>query len=145
MTHTPGPWHWDSDPIKGDPLNRVRYRVTALGRTITQCYYPRDESGQAEADARLIAAAPAMADEIVALKAKLIRCEEALRAFDLRDESLYWAEKEPAGTCAEWSEAVRRLGEARILLEWWLRWDGEDQRVTCPLDPTKKWLAASVR
>lgn len=58
MKHTPGPWHWDSDPIKGDPLNRVRYRVVAEGRTITQCYYTSDETGQAEADARLIAAAP---------------------------------------------------------------------------------------
>lgn len=60
LEHTPGPWHWDSDPIKGDPLNRLRYRVTAIGRTITQCYYSSEEGGQAEADARLIAAAPAL-------------------------------------------------------------------------------------
>lgn len=65
--HTPGPWHWDSDPIKGDPLNRVRFRVVALGRTITQCYYASDESGQAEADAKLIAAAPEMLDVLRAV------------------------------------------------------------------------------
>lgn len=60
MTHTPGPWHWDSDPVKGDPLGRVRYRVVACGKTITQVYYSSFEGGatNAEADARLIAAAP---------------------------------------------------------------------------------------
>jgi hypothetical protein len=58
--HTPGPWHWDSDPVKGDQLGRVRYRVAALGKTITQLYYSSYEGGptNAEADARLIAAAP---------------------------------------------------------------------------------------
>lgn len=25
--HTPGPWHWDSDPVKNDPMGRVRYRA----------------------------------------------------------------------------------------------------------------------
>lgn len=56
---TPGPWHWDSDPIKGDPLGRVRYRVTTVGKTITQCYYSSSDE-QAIHDARLIAAAPDM-------------------------------------------------------------------------------------
>lgn len=47
---TPGPWMWDSDPIKGDPLHRVRFRIVALGRTITQCYYSSgDEDAQPEA------------------------------------------------------------------------------------------------
>ena len=55
--HTPGPWFWDSDPIKDDPLGRVRFRVVATGRTITQCYYPSGD-GQAEADTKLIAVAP---------------------------------------------------------------------------------------
>ena len=54
---TPGPWHWDSDPIKGDPLDRVRYQVTTVGKTITKCYYSSQDE-QAEWDARLIAAAP---------------------------------------------------------------------------------------
>lgn len=54
---TPGPWHWDSDPIKGDPLGRVRYRVVTIGKTITQCYYSSSDEN-AEHDARLIAAAP---------------------------------------------------------------------------------------
>lgn len=55
--HTPGAWHWDSDPIKGDPLGRVRYRVTTLGKTIAQTYYSSSDK-HAEADTRLIAAAP---------------------------------------------------------------------------------------
>ncbi len=60
--HTPGPWHWDSDPVKDDePTGRVRYRVVAKGRTITQCYYPSGD-GVAEADARLICAAPDLHD-----------------------------------------------------------------------------------
>lgn len=60
--HTPGPWHWDSDPVKNDPFDRRRYRVCATGKTITQIYYSSYEGGptNAEADARLIAAAPDM-------------------------------------------------------------------------------------
>jgi hypothetical protein len=61
--HTPGPWHWDSDPVKGDPLGRVRYRVTTTGKTITQCYYSSGDE-HAEHDARLIAAAPEMLDAL---------------------------------------------------------------------------------
>lgn len=60
--HTAGPWHWDSDAVKNDPTGRVRYRVTALGKTVTQVYYSSYEGGltNAEDDARLIAAAPDM-------------------------------------------------------------------------------------
>ncbi len=76
---TPGPWMWDSDPIKGDPLNRVRFRVVARGRTVTQCYYSSGDE-QAEPDARLIAAAcnaaPSLLAELDALKAE----RDALRA-----------------------------------------------------------------
>lgn len=57
--HTPGPWHWDSDPMKGDPLGRVRFRVTTVGKTITQIYRSSDDE-RAVHDARLIAAAPEM-------------------------------------------------------------------------------------
>lgn len=57
LTHTRGPWHWDSDKVKGDNLGRIRYRVTALGKTVAQLYYS-SEDVNAEADARLIAAAP---------------------------------------------------------------------------------------
>jgi hypothetical protein len=57
MKPTPGPWMWDSDQIKTDPLNRVRFRVVARGKTITQCYYSSGDEN-AEHDARLIAAAP---------------------------------------------------------------------------------------
>jgi hypothetical protein len=58
--HTPGPWHWDSDPVKGDEHGRIRYRVCTVGQTITQVYHSSYEGGltRAEADARLIAAAP---------------------------------------------------------------------------------------
>lgn len=57
MSHTPGEWHWDSDLVKGDPLNRRRYKVTTIGKTITQLYHSSGDL-YAEADARLIAAAP---------------------------------------------------------------------------------------
>jgi hypothetical protein len=66
-SHTPGPWHWDSDPVKGDPTGRIRYRVCTTGKTITQVYYSSFEGGHtnAVADAKLIAAAP---DLLEALK-----------------------------------------------------------------------------
>lgn len=62
IQHTPGPWHWESDVIKGDPTGRVRYQVTAMGKTVTRVYYSSYEGGptNAEADARLIAEAPAL-------------------------------------------------------------------------------------
>lgn len=62
--HTPGPWHWDSDPIKGDPLEHVRYRVVTTGKTVTQCYYSSSDE-QAEWDARLIAAAPELLEALI--------------------------------------------------------------------------------
>jgi len=64
--HTPGPWMWDSDPIKGDPLGRVRYQVVARGETITQCYYSSSDE-QAEWDARLIAATPDLLEALTNL------------------------------------------------------------------------------
>jgi hypothetical protein len=66
-THTPGPWMWDSDPVKGDPLNRVRFRVVSRGKTVTQCYYSSSDE-QAEHDARLIAAAPELLEALQALR-----------------------------------------------------------------------------
>ncbi|MDP3627121.1 MAG: hypothetical protein Q8S12_11015 [Hydrogenophaga sp.] len=67
--HTPGPWHWESDEVKGDPTGRVRYQVVALGKTVTRVYYSSYEGGQtnAEADARLIAAAPDLLAALVNL------------------------------------------------------------------------------
>lgn len=72
--HTPGPWHWESDPVKNDPLGRVRYQVTALGKTITQVYYSSHEGGltNAEADARLIAAAPELLAVIKVLRRAIV-------------------------------------------------------------------------
>lgn len=60
---TPGPWHWHSDPVKGDPLNRSRYEVVATGRTITRTYYSGD---MAERESAYIAAAnPAAVLELI--------------------------------------------------------------------------------
>lgn len=62
IQHTPGPWHWESDVVKSDPTGRVRYQVTAMGKTVTRVYYSSHEGGptNAAADARLIAEAPAL-------------------------------------------------------------------------------------
>jgi hypothetical protein len=59
---TPGPWHWESDAVKGDPYGRIRYQVTALGKTIAFVFYSSYEGAQtnAEFDARLISASPDM-------------------------------------------------------------------------------------
>lgn len=64
--HTPGPWMWDSDPVKGDQFGRVRYRVVARGETITNMHYSSYEGGptNAEANARLIAAAPELLEAL---------------------------------------------------------------------------------
>ncbi len=55
---TPGPWHWECDDVKGDPYNRKRYQVTAIGKTVTRIYYSSFEGGptNAEDDAKHIAA-----------------------------------------------------------------------------------------
>ena len=83
--HTPGPWHWDSDPLKSDwPLNRVRYRVVALGRTVTQTYYPSADGDQAEADTRLIAAAPEL---LAALQLMLTESEQSAEARCVHNQS----------------------------------------------------------
>lgn len=64
--HTQGPWMWDSDQIKGDPLNRLRYQVVARGKTVTRCYYSSSDE-HAEHDARLIAAAPELLEALKAM------------------------------------------------------------------------------
>lgn len=76
---TPGPWMWDSDPIKGDPLDRVRFQVVARGRTITQCYYSSGDP-MAQKEASYIAAAnPAAILKLLAINAELV---EALKGLD---------------------------------------------------------------
>jgi hypothetical protein len=70
--HTPGPWHWDSDVMfsTSDNVKHVRWRVCTMGKTITQVYR-NDE--HAEADARLIAAAPQLLEALT----------DVVRAFEL--------------------------------------------------------------
>lgn len=87
--HTPGPWHWDSDVVKDDPTHRVRYRVCARGKTVTQIYHSSFEGGPtcAEADAKLIASAP---DLLEALQ----------RIVDGGYHSTILGKKEHAANCA---------------------------------------------
>ncbi len=73
-----GPWHWDSDEVKGDPTGRVRFQVTCSGQTITKIYYSSFEGRitNAEDNAKFIAAANpqtilALLDEIVVMKDKV--------------------------------------------------------------------------
>jgi len=92
LAATPGPWMWDSDPIKADPLDRVRFRVVATGRTITQCYYSSIDN-MAQKEAEWIAAANptnilALLDEIDKLKAEnagLLDACKLLIAYDNDD------------------------------------------------------------
>lgn len=65
--HTPGPWHWEADEVKNDPYGRIRYQVTALGKTVTRVFYSTFEGGptNADADARLIAAAPELLSLVI--------------------------------------------------------------------------------
>lgn len=87
-SHTPGPWHWDADPVKGDPTGRIRYQVVATGKTITKIYYSSFEGGatNAESDARLIAAAP---DLLVALSDLLAMCERQVDFDDDGDGGMF--------------------------------------------------------
>lgn len=88
--HTPGPWMCDSDPIKGDPLNRVRYRVVARGKTITQCYYSSSDE-QAEHDARLIAAAPDLLEALVGMLS-IINDSNGVSGYHLNGDIAVWGE-----------------------------------------------------
>lgn len=78
---TPGPWHHDSDPVKNDPLHRVRFRVTAKGRTITETYYSSAQPGapftSGEADNRFIAACSP--ENIATLLAEIDRLRAAVQ------------------------------------------------------------------
>lgn len=70
VQHTPGPW-FAVDNLKGDgnPA-RVTVRVPPHGQTVVaQCY---GADSDAEANARLIAQAPAMYDELQRMKGSLV-------------------------------------------------------------------------
>lgn len=96
--HTAGPWHWDSDPVKNDPISRVRYRVCAVGKTITQVYYSSYEGGltNAEADARLIAAAPDMLEALKAVQAFIEGKPDAVEPFGMVRAAIATATREAA-------------------------------------------------
>ena len=88
VKHTPGPWFLDGYPVKDDPFGRIRYQVVATGKTIAKTYYSSYEGGptNAEADTRLIAAAP---DLLEALKLAYIAMQHMgnyLRDIDALDE-----------------------------------------------------------
>ena len=87
MKHTPGPWNWEADPVKGDPYERVRYQVTTVGKTITRIYRSSFEGGptNAEADAKLISAAPDMAEALLCLL-------NAAHEVDLTHGDCFWGD-----------------------------------------------------
>jgi hypothetical protein len=60
-----------ADEVKNDPYNRIRYEVLAIGETICRIYYSSYEGGptNAEANARLIAAAPDLLEALSLLVA----------------------------------------------------------------------------
>jgi hypothetical protein len=95
LAATPGPWMWDSDPIKADPLDRVRFRVVATGRTITQCYYSSIDN-MAQKEAEWIAAANptnilALLDEIDKLKAENAGLRKDAERYQLVRRGQHWA------------------------------------------------------
>ena len=83
---TPGPWKWDSDQIKDDPMNRCRYRVCVVGKTVMQTYYSSDDR-HAEADIALTCAIRNALPDLLAIlrtaEAHADELESALR--DLLD------------------------------------------------------------
>lgn len=124
---TPGPWHWDSDPVKGDPLGRNRFRVVALGRTITQCYYSSgDEMAQTEASyiaaanpaaiLELIAQLEDAQGEIRALRATevgLIERVKELEEFASKVERQFWDATHPHSVESTLRDAARALLEKK--------------------------------
>ena len=91
--HTPGPWYWDSDPVKGDQFGRIRYQVVASGKTIAKTYYSSYEGGltNAESDTRLMAAAPEM---LAALEGVLRVADRQTDEFDAARDAIAKAKGE---------------------------------------------------
>ena len=117
---TPLPWHWDSDPVKGDPTGRVRYHVCALGKTVTKVYYSSFEGGPtcAEADAALIAEGITALPEILAenerLKAALEELSEsALVLVRLQNKLDSSEKKETWVSMGELKASKQRIHAAR--------------------------------
>jgi hypothetical protein len=117
---TGGVWHWDCDPVKHDPIGRTRYRVTTIGKTITQIYYSSYEGGPTNAaqDAAYIAAAnPAAISALLAERDAAVKERDAALEFidDLRQDlhSRRVADWYPEGAhnaAAAMSEDMRLLG-----------------------------------
>jgi hypothetical protein len=87
---TPGKWHWEADAVKSDPIGRVRYQVTTLGKTITKVYYSSFEGGptNAEWDARHIANCdPQTILKLVEIARAAKACERQLRSSALQPDS----------------------------------------------------------
>jgi hypothetical protein len=134
------PWHWDADPVKGDPLQRTRCRITTQGRTITTTYYTDEEAPQeAELITQAVNAAPALLRALDDLKQQL---EDAERQHDItrgdmertrivRDEALaqveaLTAERDGLRADAQWQpiETAPKSGLIRLSVS-----SGEETRV----------------
>lgn len=109
--HTPGPWYWDSDPIKGDPLSRVRYRVAARGRTITQCYYSSGDEAS-EWDTRLIAAAPDLLEALRIAREIVVTERDAAHQGVVNPSTGVIDDSDDADWVAEYDRALAQIDAA---------------------------------
>lgn len=79
MSHTPGPWHIEDRNEEG-PLAVIG----SDGLPVAFAFFPRDGSDY-DANARLIAAAPALLAALQLTLIRLVECDEWLR-----DHEEYW-------------------------------------------------------
>lgn len=96
---TQHPWHWHADPVKGDQLNRSRYEVVTMGRTITRTYYT-DESAPKEAAiiCTAVNAAPTLLAEVDRQAAEIERLRALIQqapnyfhpGYDFDGKKLEW-------------------------------------------------------
>ena len=108
-THTPGPWTYRPCTI-GHPNNRRNPIVSSEGNYIARVCSQEStlpgmtsrapDAATAEANARLIAAAPAL----------LAACRAALTALQLADQDVY----DEGKTCAQLTAAIEQATSAKI-------------------------------